>query len=375
MYSVLDYGHMAADPVRMEAYAKAIERVVRPGSVVVDLGAGTGIFSVLAARAGAKRVHAIEPNPAVWLVPELAAENGVADRVTIHHATSYEVVLEEKADVVISDLRGILPLHGENTAAVRDARERFLSPGGVVVPEIDRLHVALVESDALWRWLARSWESFDRRGLTSRSARASVLNIPYSDRASPIAASDVISDGPCWAALDYAAYDGAVLEGSVELTTTRAGIAHGFTVWFDATITGEIGFTTAPGWSLAYARLFLPLTDPLELAAGERVRVTLRADARGERWAWDTVSRHGALRQSTFFGTPTAPDALLRESSAHRPVRTDNGTRALALLEKIDGTHSVEDLARILEKELPESSPLRRRALDEVREIVNRYAR
>src|SRR5690349_1041753 len=145
MYSVLDYGRMAADPVRMDAYARAIERAVKPGSVVVDLGAGTGIFSILAARAGAKRVHAIEPNPAVFLVPELARENGVEDRITIHAVPSDEVVLEERADVVISDLRGLLPLHGDNTAALRDARERLLAPGGVVIPERDRLFVALVE--------------------------------------------------------------------------------------------------------------------------------------------------------------------------------------------------------------------------------------
>jgi protein arginine N-methyltransferase 1 len=375
MYSVLDYGRMAADPVRMDAYARAIERVVKPGSVVVDLGAGTGILSILAARAGAKRVHAIEPNPAIFLIPDLARENGVADRITIHPVTSDELVLDERADVVVADLRGILPLHGENAAALRDARERLLAPGGVVIPERDRLFVALAESEGMWRWFARGWESFEQRGLASRAARTSILNTPYNDRPNPIQASDVISDSKCWATLDYATYDGSVLEADIELTASRRGVAHGFAVWFDATLAGDIGFTSAPGWSLAYSRFFLPLEEPIPLSAGERVRVTLRADARGERWAWDTTVGGRLLRQTTFLGTPTAAEALLRESSSHRPTLTELGTRVRKLLDNLDGSHSVEDLARILESELPEGSPLRRRALDDVREVVRRYAR
>lgn len=375
MYSVLDYGRMAGDPVRMEAYVRALSRAVKPGSVVVDIGAGTGIFSLLAAKAGARRVHAIEPNPAVWLISDLAAENGVGDRITIHHSTSYEVALDERADLIVSDLRGILPLHAENTAVLRDARERLLAPGGVLLPERDTLHVAIVESEGMWHWLAKGWESFERRGLTSRAQRMSILNAIYNDREHPVSSSDLLSNGASWSTLDYAKYDGSVIEGTVELEVRRGGVGHGLAVWFDATIGGDLGYTTAPGWSLAYSRLFLPLADRTELSAGERVQVTLRADARGERWAWETTTPRGRMRQSTFFGMPTAPDALLRESSTHRPTRNDQGARVHALLEAMDGTKTVEELAHQLERALPEGSPLRRRTLDDVRDVVTRYAR
>ena len=58
-YSIRDYGTMMADEVRTNAYAEALRRAVRPGDVVLDLGAGTGIFSLLACRFGARRVHAV----------------------------------------------------------------------------------------------------------------------------------------------------------------------------------------------------------------------------------------------------------------------------------------------------------------------------
>ena len=96
MYSVVDYGHMASEGVRMDAYARALAQVVRPGAVVLDIGAGTGIFSLLAARAGARRVHAVDVNPAIWLLRDLAAENGLSDRIQVHQSSSIglELLLE-----------------------------------------------------------------------------------------------------------------------------------------------------------------------------------------------------------------------------------------------------------------------------------------
>ena len=81
MYSVPEYGQMITDTGRLEAYACALEQLIRPSSVVLDLGCGLGVFAILACRLGAARVFAIEPDNVIVLAKEIAAANGVEDRI------------------------------------------------------------------------------------------------------------------------------------------------------------------------------------------------------------------------------------------------------------------------------------------------------
>lgn len=365
----------------MDAYARAIARAVKPGSVVLDLGCGTGIFSFLAVRAGAKHVYAVDVNPAVWMVPELAAENGCADRISIHHGSSTDFAPPEQVDVVVSDMRGTSPLNGDHVSAIRDARNRWLRPGGLLLPARDRLFVQVVESDALALRLERGWESFEARGLSNKGARTAILNTVYNDRQAPLLASDVLTDAAEWASLDYATHESQVVDGTADLAVTRGGTAHGLTVWFETDLFEEIRYRSAPGWSLAYSRCYLPLLEPVRLAAGDRARVTMRADVRGSRWAWDTIltradgTECGRTRQSTFLGTPTGPEALLRASAAHVPTPSAKGERLRTLLAAMDGKRTVAELVEVVERSLPADSPLRGHLLDEVREAVTSYSR
>jgi predicted RNA methylase len=90
-----------SDAVRLRAYEAAICRHVRAGDVVVDLGAGSGILGLLACRAGASRVYAIEPSGLIELARAIAVENGVADRIRWIHQAAVEVTLPERADVLV----------------------------------------------------------------------------------------------------------------------------------------------------------------------------------------------------------------------------------------------------------------------------------
>ena len=146
VYNLNDYGRMIADQVCMDAYARALKAAVTPNSVVLDIGAATGIHALLACKFGARQVYAVEPNDAIHLAREVAVANGFGGQIDFIQDLSTNVVLPEPADIIVSDMRGVLPLFGQHIPAIVDARQRHLATGGLLIPQRDTLWVALVEA-------------------------------------------------------------------------------------------------------------------------------------------------------------------------------------------------------------------------------------
>src|SRR5258708_252119 len=145
MYSLCGYAAMIADSVRVQAYASALRSVITPQSFVVEIGTGIGVFAIVARRLGARRVVAIEPSDAIAVARSIASDNG-EDQIEFVQAMARDVTLSERADVVFSDLRGVLPLFGSHLHSIIDARQRILGPGGVLIPATDTLYAAVVEA-------------------------------------------------------------------------------------------------------------------------------------------------------------------------------------------------------------------------------------
>ena len=97
MYSLHFYGEMLADTGRTEPYVEALRRLVRPDSVVLDLGCGPGLFALLACKFGARRVYAVEPDNAINIAREAAAANGFVERIEFFQELSTVVTLPEHA--------------------------------------------------------------------------------------------------------------------------------------------------------------------------------------------------------------------------------------------------------------------------------------
>jgi precorrin-6B methylase 2 len=130
------HAKMLADELRNRLLCKAIKDNLKPGMSFLDIGAGCGIWAILAARLGAKRVVAVEIEEC--LIPVIykhAVENGVADRIEIIHADVNHVKLRGKFDVIVSELFGN-DAFGETTIrSMIDVRERFLAKGGKLIPQ------------------------------------------------------------------------------------------------------------------------------------------------------------------------------------------------------------------------------------------------
>ena len=125
---------MLEDRVRTDSVVAAIRRVVREGDVVLDVGAGIGINTMAAVRAGARRVYAIEAASLRQTAHRLFDANGLLDRITYIQGDALEVCLPEKADVLICDLSSGHPLDSYPFSVITSVRDRLLKVEARLIP-------------------------------------------------------------------------------------------------------------------------------------------------------------------------------------------------------------------------------------------------
>ena len=134
--ALLYHQFLLRDEVRNKLFYEALRRTVTSDKRVLDIGSGSGVWAIAAARLGAKSVTAIEANETmIPMIMAHAAENGVADRIEIINGLSSEINLKNKFDVIVSETIGNQAFDEDIIATMVDARERFLAPGGVMIPQ------------------------------------------------------------------------------------------------------------------------------------------------------------------------------------------------------------------------------------------------
>lgn len=381
MYSVAAYGEMTTDRVRMDGYSNALEKTIKPNCVVLDIGCGTGIMSLLACKLGAQRVYAIEPDDAIQVARAAAAANGFAGQIVFFQDLSQQVELPEKVDVIITDLHGVLPLHGQHIPSIIDARQRLLSPDGVLIPLRDTLRLAVVQAPDLYLKYVVPWDR-DEHGFDLSVARRIVLNTWRKARITP---DRLLTEPQSWATLDYLTISNADVQAEVSCTVTRAGTAHGLSVWFDTVLADGVGFSNGPDApELIYGSGFFPWMKPVELAAGDIVTVKISADLVADDyiWRWDTRVRSlgstqvkADFKQSTFFGVPLSLAQLHKRAANYVPTLSDEGEINRFVLSLFDGTTSLEEIALQLRKRFPERFRDWGEALNEVSHVSQKFSR
>ena len=378
-YSVIGYGDMITCEPRMSAYAEALRQAITPGCTVIDIGAGSGIFSLLACRYGAGSVIAIETHDAVELLHAAAVANGVRDRITVVQGLSTEFAATVKADVIISDLRGCLPLFEGHIPTIVDARERLLAPGGRLIPMRDRLRVALANHPKTHNSYEEPW-LHNKFGLDLSTAHRFAVN---QWRKVNFAPADLISNAQDLLVLDYSVISDPNIKVETELTAERAGTAHGFVVWFDAELGPGIGFSNAPGEpEQVYSQSFFPFERAVELTRGDRIEIKLKANLIDGSyvWSWNScVWRSSSklpettYRQSTFLSKILSPRKLAMRSSRFVPPARHAHAVDRHCLSLFDGVKTLGEIAHEVSTEFPDAFTNSVDALRHVTELAERY--
>lgn len=380
-YSVASYGRMIDCEPRMGVYAEALRRAVTPGCTVIDLGASFGAFALLACQYGAGRVIAIEPDPSIELLVPLARANGCADRITIIRDISTNYTPETKADVIVSDCRGTVPLFQRHIATLADARARLLKPGGTLLPMRDTLMIALVQAPERHRASQYPWHR-NAYGLDlSAGARfaANTMDKAYLKPRALVSAAERL------AVLDYRTITEPNVDSSVTMVAGRAGRVDGILVWFEAEIAEGLGYSNAPGQPpLVYGQMFLPLEGSPRLAEGARIDLRFRGTlVDGEyiwSWDWQAFDRAGqprgpVVRQSSFLAQVQSPKALATVSNQHTPVLNVAMLLDRDCLSLVGEGRTLDAIAKTLQKRHSEHLPTYKAALDHVAKCLGRYSK
>lgn len=379
MYDVLSYGSMIADTGRIEAYARALERLVAPGSVVLDLGTGSGIMALLACRAGASKVYAVEPSDVIQLAREIAVANGYGDRIEFVQALSANLELPRRVDGIVSDVRGTLPLFQNSLVTLMDARNRLLTPEGWIVAGLDSLWAALVSSAELEARFCTAWQT----GVGFDFAPASARATNHWCRAT-IQADDLAVEPRCWATLDYKRVQTPNVRGEACWVAASRAVIHGVAVWFDTETAQGIELSNSPSSERhIYTQAFFPWPKATEIAGGDDVRIRLRADfVRDEYvWSWEariSDGRSGRLkteyRQSSFGAFPMSPDRLRRRAHEFVPGLNEDARVDRRVLELMDEHLTLGEIGRRLLEEFPGRFKDWHAALTRAADLSERYS-
>lgn len=389
-YSVPGYGSMISDSPRMDAYVSALRGVINSDSVVLDIGTGTGIFAMLACKMGCRHVFALEPDNAIQIGRDSAIANGFADRITFIQKRSDQITLPEKANVLISDLSGNLPLFQHHIPAIIDARERLLVEGAIQIAKQDQLMAVPVEVPVLYsNRVVSPWDD-KNYGLDLQSAKKLSVNLPSSVLSWPekITAESYFSAPKRWATLDYTTIQTPDVKAEINWVAERTGTCHGIITWFDRMVDNHNFITNAPHiFSVdrpdgVYGSLFFPLQQPIILNAGDSVSVAIEANLIGDDYVWRWESRvldadnqqtKARFRQSSFLGGALTLADLERREAGYIPKQSENAIVELFILSRINDELTLGDIANQLITQFPTRFTDWRDALTFSSEVCERH--
>ncbi|OGV79971.1 MAG: hypothetical protein A2340_13215 [Lentisphaerae bacterium RIFOXYB12_FULL_60_10] len=298
---------MLRDQIRCNAYKEAILKTVRPGHAVLDVGTGSGILAMFSALAGARKVYAVERTAVTEVTRELIDANGMGDRIEIIQSDIEAAQLPEKVDVITAEWMGGFGVDENLFHPVLQARDRWLKPGGCMIPGAVTALLAPAHDESVDQSLA-FWRStpygLNLGPIAARTANE-VHNAMHHVTGNLLLAepqqlwhSDANRD-----TLESAA--GPWIADQV-FTANRAGTVSAVTAWFESELVPGVRLTNAPDAPKTHwGRTVMPLNQPLKVVVGTKVQVRFACHNNGRNLchnAWsikvgDQPWQHHAGRQ------------------------------------------------------------------------------
>ena len=358
---------MALDAVRNDAYAAALARVITPDSVVLDLGAGTGVLGLIAARLGARRVYLVEPSDVLVVAEEFVAANGLQDRVICLRGRLDEVTIPELVDVIVSVMTGNFLLTEDLLPVLFQARDTLLKPGGHLVPDMAVMEAVPVSAPQVHAVNVAGW-STPQHGVDVSAGRTYAAN---SVVFGPVGLRDArfLAEPGTLLTLDFRTASYEALHAQVAFTAAESAVCDGVAGWFRIRL-GDTWLSTSPkAPAVHWSPVYMPLDPPVPIDEGQELTVNVDRMPKGD-WSWRVRAGAVTRRHSTMLGSPLLPDVLKKASQQYVPPRTEELSAAEFVLSCVDGVRDVTATAALLAERFPQRYASPQAALEFTQRMV-----
>jgi SAM-dependent methyltransferase len=263
------------------------------GKTVLDVGAGSGILSFFAARAGAKKVYAVEASGMAVKAAKLAKGNGLDGVVEVLHQKVEDVQLKERVDVLISEPLGIALVNERMLESYLHARDMLLKPGGKMYPDKSELFAAPFSDEPLYSeqyQKAAFWTQPSFYGVDLSALRDDALTFYFSQPVVGPVAPHTIAAAAVSKHFDFTSMSiDALQRFDIPLRFTMPAVQqiHGIALWFDCTFPGsqkQTVLSTSPVEPLTHwYQVRCLLQSPLAVGVGHSLSGNLRFEANESR--------------------------------------------------------------------------------------------
>ena len=199
--------------------------------IVMDIGAGTGILSIFAAKAGAKHVYAIEFAEIATFAREIIKRNNLQHKITVIKGKMEEIDLPvPKVDIIISEWMGYFLLYESMLDSVLWARDKYLNQGGKMLPDRAQLYIAAIEDGQYKHQKKTFWN--DVYGVDMSVLTPTVMKEPLVDT---VDSNMIMSDSCKILDLDLVNCDknDVNFTAQYQLRMKYTDRCHGVVAWFD----------------------------------------------------------------------------------------------------------------------------------------------